>query len=317
MTDTKQASLIEKIKKLFAIANRKTNNDGSSNEAEATAAMNMAQELLTKYNLDLAAITDTVKDKTSTQPVSGPREKVRINRSAMYRWQQEFWKNLAEMNYCWHWTVEISEEHPRRKGYIRRVKRHIILGSAANVAAVQVMGEYLTETIERILPYDNANSLSKAALSWREGCAERLIERIREKMEAMKSEGFKAEDGTQVTALAVRSLEDLEYAANWDGKYGKGSWQRKLDYEANWEAKREEREKEYEEMLQRDALAQSKETDAQRRKREAKEERERARWWRRHQREEEREMNRLDGDAYRAGHKAGNTVNLSDQLKKG
>src|ERR1051325_11273616 len=108
-------------------------------------------------------IKDSVKPESASTTVSGPRKREQINRSAMYKWQQNFWKALAEANYCWHWVTEtIDESKYNRK---RRVKRHVILGSEVNVAAVVVMGEYLTEVIERELPYENREALSKAALS--------------------------------------------------------------------------------------------------------------------------------------------------------
>jgi hypothetical protein len=105
----KKNSLIEKIKKLFAMAQRKTNNDGTSNEAEAAQAMAMAQQLLAKYNLDMRTIQDSVSADKKAEAVGGKREKTQINRSAMYRWQQTFWHELAEANFCFHWVIMVDE----------------------------------------------------------------------------------------------------------------------------------------------------------------------------------------------------------------
>lgn len=319
MTDAKETSVIEKIKKLFAVAQRGTNNDGSSNEAEASAAMAMAQTLLTRYNLDLKTIQDSVKNTPGgSEELGAKREQAKVNRSAMYRWQQQFWKGLAEANYCFHWTTTVYEEG--RGGRSKKVRRHVILGSEVNVAAVLVMGDYLVETMERLLPYPNVERLSKSAISWREGCAERLIERIQAKIAAMKADGVTSE-GTSCTALAVRNLEQAEYAANYDAKWGAGSWARHLaseaDYNANSLARTNaQRAREAKEAA---ALAEmlSKETLKQREAREAKEARQAARddarWYRHCQRENER----LDQDAFDAGRRKANTVSLNDQIKGG
>lgn len=301
-----RAGLIEKVKKLFAMAQRSKGNDGSSNEAEASAAMAKAQELLAKYNLDIRAIQDSAKRD------EGKREKTKINRSAMYKWQQTFWKALCEANHCFHWVQEANE--PRKEGKSRWVKRHVILGSEANVTIVQMMGEYLTDTIEQLIPYPNTERLSKSAISWREGCAERLVERIQEKAERMKKEGVKV-DGVQSTALAVRDMVQAEYAANYDSAYGKGAYARKLQASADWEANRLEREAKWALETKKEEERLATLTPAQRRKEDERSDREDARWRQRCYRDQQREASRLDHSAYRAGRSKANDINLDDQLK--
>lgn len=314
MTDQ---SIIEKIKKLFALANRKTNNDGSSNEAEANAAMESAQRLLAKYNLDLHAVTDSSAPKPSA-PVSGPREKVRINRSAMYRWQREFWRALAEANMCWHWVTEIREEHPRRKGKYRTVKRHVVLGSAVNVAAVTAMGEYLTEVMERDLPYPNSERLSNSALSWREGMAERLMERVTARMTNMAAEGFTAENGTACTGLAIRNMAEVEHAANYEARHGEGSWARhkqwEVDYAAGEEARMARWDRVAQEAINKREAKLAAMTPKEREKYAAAEEKKREREWKQYERQQQKEAERLDTAAYEAGRRKANTVNLDSQL---
>lgn len=312
-------SVIEKIKKLFALANRPTGNDGTANQDEAASAMAMAQQLLAKYNLDLAQIKDS-ETKAATANNSGPREKVKISRSAQYLWQQKFWKALAEMNFCFHWVVQVREDHKSsRTGKDYRIaKRHVILGSAANVAVVTMMGEYLTEVLERELPYAQQERLSRSALSWREGAAERLIERLQEKAEAMKANGF-TQDGSAVTALAVQDLHVKEYAANYDATYGAGAYARMKANSARWEKEAQER---HDRQAKERATLLAGETPAQRSTRERKEAREAAKqeardaaWWNRYYRKQERQEARRDLTAYARGIKKANSVNLDAQIK--
>jgi hypothetical protein len=311
-------SIVEKIKKLLSLANRAQGNDGTSNEAEAASAMAKVQELLAKYNLDMHAVTDSVSTKSAVDAM-GPREEVKINRSAMYRWQQTFWSELAELNYCFHWVTTVYEQKP--KGGTRKIKRHVVLGSAANVAAVLAMGEYLTEVMERELPYPNVERLSNAAISWREGCAERLIERLKDKVATMKREGFKAEDGSQVTALAVQDLHEKEYAANYDARWGAGSYARMKKRNAEWEAKAAEAAKTARDEREKMLGSETPEQRAKREKAEAKAEaKARAQWakdseryWRRQQREAERR----NIAAYSRGVHKAESVNLDSQIKGG
>lgn len=316
MTETKQDSLIEKIKKLFALAQRKNNNDGSTNEAEASAAMAMAQQLLTKYNLDVKTIQDSEK-KDSAATASGPREKRQVKRSAMYRWQQTFWGRLAKVNYCFHWTVEVTE--PRKDNPYRKVKRHVVLGSEANVAVVTVMGEYLTETIERLLPYDNREALSNSAISWREGCAERLIQRVEENCRKMKENGFDVE-GAQCTALAVQDLYEKEYAANYDFQYGAGAYASMQARHVRWAQEDKERRAKAEEERKRMLAG---ETPAQRTQREREESRaaakqaaKDAKYWERARNRRPRQERQRDLVAYAKGFKKADDINLSSPLKE-
>lgn len=309
--------VIAKIQKLFALANQSKNNS----EAEATSAMAKAQELLAKYNLDMQTVQDTATGPSGSAASSGPREKTTISRSAMYRWQQEFWRELCQLNYCFHWVVEKWEAHPKRPGVNRRVKRHVILGSQANVAVVQMMGEYLTEVMERELPYPNNERLSQSAISWREGMAARLIERITRKMESMKREGFVGPEGVRVTALAVQDLHEKEYAANYDSEYGAGAYAKMKARHANWDKEAAERQAKRAEERARLLGSETAEQRAAREKAEAKaaakQQAADARYWEREFRKQQRRDAKRDMVAYARGAKKADSVNLDQQVKGG
>lgn len=307
-------ALIEKIKKLFAMGQRTKNNDGSTNEAEAAAAMAMAQQLLTKYNLDIHTVMDKADTKAAA-PGAGPREKQQVKRSAMYRWQRDFWRDLAEANFCFHWIVDTREE---RYGRTVRCKRHVILGSQVNVAVVMAMGDYLTEVMERLLPYENKDALGRSAISWREGCAVRLIERVQERLRKMKAEGVAGDGGC--TALAVQDVHEKEYAANYDANYGAGAYARAKQRSAEYQQRQAERVKQEKEERARTLAG---ETPTQRATRErdearaaAKQQAADARAWERYQRQQQREYTRRDLAAYARGSRAANDVNLDAQVKQ-
>lgn len=279
MNPSPDTNIIRKIQKLFALAN-------NPNEHEAAAAMGKAQELLAQYNLDMATIQDAAPLSTPEEP----RTKTPVaNRSAMYEWQQQLWKAIAEANFCWHWVA--NDYSKSNKG----VKRHKILGRESNVISVTLMGGYLCDTIERLLPYSNQERLSRSAVSWRTGCSARLIERIKEQAAKLRTQ-----PEANSTALTIFNVAQREYEANYDALYGKGAYAKAKAYQEK----------------QRDLAKQAEdtvETAAEMRKREAANER----YWRRQEAKSRQRASRVDWVAYSQGVDAGSSISLNSQVPQG
>jgi hypothetical protein len=292
MCEKPSESVIRKIQKLLAIGQHKT-----TSENEAAAAMSMAQELLAKYNLDMSIIQDTVVVGGTAQEQE-KREQTKINKSAAYKWQQRLCRVIAEANFCWYWAQEFNEQVTRNKEQTwRKVKRHVVLGSEVNSIAVTMMYSYLAETIEDIIPYRASEKLSKSAVSWREGCASRLEERITELAYRMQhpeeKEGLKAKE----TGLVLQSLVKKEYGRNYDALYGEGCYERSLVRQAEYAAKPKEPEVEL--------------TDAEK----AKQQKASDKWWEKYQREQQREIDKRDLKAFMAGRQTAETISLQDRIK--
>lgn len=324
--DNKPANenIIRRIQLLMQMANRP-----EGNEAEATNALALAQKLLAAHNLEMAMVLGTHVEGGTVAAPEEKREKTKISRSAQYKWQREMWKALAEANFCWHSIIEVYEGK-RGKGKASRipVKRHMILGRESNVIAVRLMGEYLEDTMERLLTtvggFTNQERLSRAAISWKSGCAERLIERIQEQAEARKRESDAAPE-TGCTGLVLRDVYQREYEANYDARYGQGAFQRKQIRDAEWEAGQAEREakakaeqeqaeREWLEYLQNETPQQKKARERQEEKDRIKQARANRRFWNRLYNEQEREAAKVDHEAVERGRRAGNDINLSTQI---
>jgi Protein of unknown function (DUF2786) len=299
-------NIIKKIQALLKMGQRGTNHDGSSNEAEATLAMQKAQELLAKYNLNLAQL-ETAADSTAV--AGGKRVKEKTSRSAMYKWQRDLWAALADANFCWHWVQKVYEDRIRYGGVqTRHVNRHFLLGREENVAAVLVMGDYLCDTIERLQPYGVAGRMSTSANSWREGCAARLIERIQKQVEVdnvvVPSSG---------TAITLANVADREYAANYDYSYGEGAY-------AKSQQRAAERRKEWDLARAEEKAKRAAETPAEKAHREAveaKQQRENEKYWEREWKKQQRQAAKKDWAAYESGQKAGDSISLHRQVKDG
>lgn len=152
-------AVIEKVKKLLALANN------NPNENEATAASAKAMELLAAYNLDMAVVGKTAK---------GSQRSDNRRKGGLYGWQRDLWKAVAELNFCMYWSIKGLE---RGSTY-----EHRILGSHANVVSTEVMADYLQQTVERLAqewakPRYNSVFV-REAIAYREGMATRLVERL-------------------------------------------------------------------------------------------------------------------------------------------
>lgn len=225
-----QQSVALRIKKLLNLA---ANN---SSEAEATAAAAKAQELLVEYNLSAA----NVDGATS---VDGRREKVMVE-GGHYVYQAMLWGSVAELHFCLHWVQQyrVLGQWRRKQGDGARVRvagyrrkhRHMLIGRVVNVALTRSVAEYLQTTVERITREETQARriapLSQWAMSFRQGAARRICEKLEDKREqALAAERERtrqaertASDASTATALTLFTYVDQETDANYDFVYGDG-----------------------------------------------------------------------------------------------
>lgn len=104
-------SLVRKIQLLLNLASRP-----EGNEAEAAAATTMAQDLLARYNLDLATVQGAVvAGGTAAREVETRRDYAKSQRNATYEWTRRLCRALAEANYCAYWTASAWRPSPGAK----------------------------------------------------------------------------------------------------------------------------------------------------------------------------------------------------------
>lgn len=169
--------LVAKIRNMLAMAKH-----GGSNENEADTAARMAQELMLKHNISMAQV-DSIGGE---QQEGGKRSKQRRKGNAMYKFQQLLMAACAEVNFVYQEVrYEYTNGHRRAKGYT-------LIGREANVVATQILFDYLASTCENLgieyVDHDNRRRMSIEALSFKEGCATRIGERLRERHESQLNE---------------------------------------------------------------------------------------------------------------------------------
>lgn len=180
---------IARIQKLLTLSKA----GRGATEGEAESAMRMAQEIALKNNLDIAQI-EAAGASQEGSPVE--RVKEEFKGRAMYKWQTQLAKYVAESNFCYH-IVQTKERyiegHEGKDGWVhgryQTTKTNLFIGRKGNVITAQLMYQYLTQTIEDLVPIQsNAQRLSRSAMSWKEGCADRLCERLAKRRQDLINE---------------------------------------------------------------------------------------------------------------------------------
>lgn len=322
--------IVERVQKLLTLA---ANNQ---NAEEAASATSKAQELLAAYNLDMAAVEEAAGKR------SGKREDAKL-KGGVYEYQRDLWRAVAHLNFCLYWTQKTGEWGERRKRdewsgemVTRKVwlrgYQHRIVGRMVNTAATKAMASYLEQAIERLLrerlgdqPGANKSYVTKMlfsrwAVSFREGAAASVIEKVyerrrellseekRKKMDAEKAAREAGREGVSTsTALSLHTYIDQETDANMDFLYGEG-WSAKQALER---AERARLQKEADDRYTAWAEANPEEAAKEEAKRQ-KEERKRSS---RRTRSYSSGGKQYDASAYYSGVDAGKKISLDQQTE--
>jgi hypothetical protein len=176
--------VIARIQKFLNLAK-----DGGATEAEAATAAEMAQKTMRKYNLTMAE----VEASGGAGSEGSKRTKQAQKGKAQYEFQQQLMLACAEVNFC---VVLVQKEWKR--GRMMATGFHLI-GREANVIATQHLFDYLNTTTERLafefVGSDNRQRLSRTAVSFKEGCALRLAQRLRDRhQQALREQAREARE---------------------------------------------------------------------------------------------------------------------------
>lgn len=332
MTEQLNSKIIDRLRNLLALANH-----SRTPEAEANLAMERAQELMLKHNLTMATL-EASGNKSET------RTKDRSDLNLMFKWKQNLFKAIAEINFC-HFRI-LYRSQARGENI---AKGYEIIGRQSNVISARNMFEYLISTIERLVinevgvnPQDRFNKYSH---SFRLGCSQRLIERLknrhririeeqaREAREANARNRHPAAATANALVVVLEEYDQQERNLNNDLLNG---WEpgttsvRNKKYQAEWLKQQQEREIKIRELmitgiskdiaeymaagLSREMAERfcKPETKTQQRKRERREERENERWHRRYWREQDK----IDTQGYQAGTHQAENVSLDEQVNR-
>lgn len=242
---TPAPSLIDRIKKLMALA------DSACNENEAALAASHMQRLLQEHNLTRAEVEAKGEESPENSLETAQRERKSHMRSALYKYQRDLMEAIAEGNFCMHFVGQVTVKdkkgtfmgYPKQEDGTRdysnpvrckKARVHEVIGRSENVTATCLMYDYLMDTMNRLLPYEEQARRSEEARMWLEGCAETLVERLKERLKGEKPGVKKDQTPGLVT---MKDLLGTEKDLNEDFRRGvepgtTAKWRREREAEA-------------------------------------------------------------------------------------
>jgi preprotein translocase subunit Sss1 len=183
---------IEKIQKLLALSK-------SPNENEASVALKMAMDMLSKHNLSMSEIN--VEKKETVE-----QEEVKFTGKNFSTWRTLLLNAIADSHYC-----NILKVHGTGIYYI--------IGKHTNRQATLLMFQYLSNVVEfecKVNMADKALTKTEGktyANSFKLGMVHRLTQRLQEKKNSIILES-KSNALIKVDPYAVSKAENQEYIRN-------------------------------------------------------------------------------------------------------
>jgi hypothetical protein len=169
-------SIANKIKKLLALSQ-------SPNEAEAIAASQKAQELLTRHNLSMADLADSSQEDVERYELE--------TFSKFVGWKSHLAAGVAKYNVCKCILSEIEG------------KSIVFIGRSSNCKVAALQYEYLASTIDRLAKEQEGDRSYKNA--FRLGAADRISKRLEYLRIEQEEDGLESDDGN-ISAIVITSL---------------------------------------------------------------------------------------------------------------
>lgn len=254
--------LIDKIGKLLAVA------ASTRNDEERDAFTARAMKLLSDNNLDMAAV------ESGTSGAKAAKRTDERRRGGYYEFQRSLWHAVADLNFCMYFNLRVFCPG-RTSGYVRKKYgnmdavraagkdgcfefQHRLVGRTVNVAGTLAMVTYLEQAIERKvqdrLPGQPKLWLSPEMTIYREGIADEIRSKIRDRREEqLAEEQHKMAEAEEAEARAyeaghslgrsitLSSVKQTEADANYDFLHGDGASAKKRAEDAAYRAKAAER----------------------------------------------------------------------------
>lgn len=226
LTEQQRSDILRKLNKLLQTK--------GTTEAEASSRIAKAQELLATYNL-------TMDDVERAGDDGGKRAEEKLE-GGFYLWERSLWIAVAELNFCWcipwyDWVEmkRFNRAAGRTRVWWRKKRQFRIIGRQVNIAATKAMAGYIVQTCNRLalerLHGDARQQLGSWAVSFREGIAARVQEKLTERRHQYLSEERAKQRAAEkmamqghstATGVTLAKLSRSEADANNDFVMGEG-----------------------------------------------------------------------------------------------
>ena len=179
---------MEENEKVINLIRKCLNLSESPNENEAARALEKAQELLQKYNLQMADVKERL-DNTELKMVNFPLD----FETNLPDWKVKLIFYIAKNNFC---DVVTSGK-----------RRIYVLGLPGNISAVLEMSLWITNQVENMAFFATTTYYGERKQAFRNsfvlGCTDRIYHRLKEQKEAWSKSDVKC------TSLVIQSDEEL------------------------------------------------------------------------------------------------------------
>ena len=182
----KMEKILDKVKKLLALANNSAATDG-----ERDNALRMAHGLLAKHNLSM-------EDAQEHEAMEG-REKQYIETFHM-TWAKHVCNNIAKLFFC---SYYVGQKLNATKG------KHYFVGKQSNAITATLISTYVINSILKECRNNWKHNLAPESRSFCIGAADRLRERVAEMIKDANVAG-----GTEGTSIILHNLYKSEADAN-------------------------------------------------------------------------------------------------------
>lgn len=181
--------IIERIKKMLALAN-----DLAATEGERDNALRMAYNTMAKHNIDMATIDESSKEKQEAR-IDFPKV------SWSWTWAKQVNHIVADLFFCKYYYFE------RING--TQITHHFV-GRESNAMTAAVMADWIVNSILKEARGLYKSNTSPATRSFCTGAMHKLALRVQE-IKRAKAQEFEATPGT---SIVLASLYEQEDAAN-------------------------------------------------------------------------------------------------------
>jgi hypothetical protein len=187
MTDVNTDKIIDRVKKMMALANC-----SGAAEGERDNALRMAYNLLAKHNLSMSQVE--AHDST-------PQEQRESQKATfvVYPWARSIAGLVGDLFFCNYYFM---------RSHSGKQADHVFIGKASNVATAQYMSEFVVKSVCREAARLYGSAIAPEARCFAIGVVRKLQERIREIKDSLNKESITG------TALVLVDLANSERTAN-------------------------------------------------------------------------------------------------------
>jgi hypothetical protein len=187
--ESEMDKIIERIKKMLALAN-----DLAATEGERDTALRHAYNTMAKYNIDMASVDEHSREKQEAR-IDFPKV------SWSWVWAKQVNNIVADLFFCKYYYFE--------KINGTQITHHFV-GRESNAMTAAVMADWIVNSILKEARGLYKSNTSPATRSFCTGAMQALYRRV-EEIKRAKAQEFEATPGT---ALVLASLYETEAAAN-------------------------------------------------------------------------------------------------------